>query len=433
MKLKGWPITKRETKDGPRYDCAVYLGTCPETGKRLFHYESFPRLEDAKRKVGDLRARKGGGGPPPVPTSITFQEWLDLWLEGHATQARVRTVAEYGATVKRWITNPPPGAPRLGPIKLRKLTSTDFDRLYLSMFKKGHREKGLKPKSIRSLHVILRMALEAARKKGLLAVNPAEHASIPKENAEAAVSRGKGGSGETAVRAMGQEEASRFLAAAKADERFSALWHVLLLGGLRPCEVFALTWDDVDFEAGTIRVEASLNRLGLAAGVPWQVTLPKTSSSLRTIPLPSTAMRELGLWRTLQKRDKMAAGPSWEARGFDFVFTTQTGSPLDLANLRRRPFRNVMRAAGLGSEGPVPEKPSGEPGPPKARPFTPAFKVYDLRHTCASLLLSKGVPLQVVSGLLGHKSISTTSDFYAHLVDDMPQQPANTFEAMFGT
>lgn len=430
MAKKSLPITKREAQKGVRWDIAVYLGRDRKTKKAQFHYETFDSYGEAEAKVLELKGRKKGGGPRPIASKATLGEWLMEWLDLHSTQVRARTLHGYKGIVRRWITEPPGHVPPLGHIKLRDLSVHDFDRLYLHMFKHGQRGWGLKPKTIRSAHIVFRRALKDAAVKGFIGKNPTDGATIPKATARA----GKGSKKKKTVRAMGKDKAKRFLIAAREDRRYSALWHVLLLGGLRPCEAFALEWEDVDFDGKAVRVEGSLNRVGVDREKHpegWELTAPKTDSSNRTVPLPAVAMKELEAWRTQQKRDRLAAGLAWQNHGF--VFTAENGSPLDLSNLRRGSFREVMEAAGLGVQGPIPEK-TGSRGPaPTKRPFKPDFRIYDLRHTCASLLLKGGIPLKTVSEILGHNSITITADIYGHMIDGMAQEPANKLEEMFGT
>jgi integrase len=90
-----------------------------------------------------------------------------------------------------------------------------------------------------------------------------------------------------------------------------------------------------------------------------------------------------------------------------------------------------MAKAELGEWGPEPEKPRS--GPTKRRPFHAAFRVYDLRHTCATLLLLAGESVKVVSERLGHASVTLTMDTYQHVLPTMQEAAADKLEAMFGT
>jgi integrase len=82
-----------------------------------------------------------------------------------------------------------------------------------------------------------------------------------------------------------------------------------------------------------------------------------------------------------------------------------------------------MQAADLGEWEEVEDKP---------KRFRPAFRVYDLRHTCATLLLAKGENPKIVSERLGHASIVLTLDTYSHVLPHMQEAAVEKMEAMFG-
>jgi integrase len=87
------------------------------------------------------------------------------------------------------------------------------------------------------------------------------------------------------------------------------------------------------------------------------------------------------------------------------IFATETGTIINPSNLRNRSFKPLLRRADL-----------------------PQIRFHDLRHTCATLLLSKDVNAKVVSEMLGHSSISVTLDIYSHLLPDMQEKAAKALE-----
>jgi integrase len=408
-------IEKRVLKSGePRFTATVYVGPDP-TGQRRSPLlsKTFAREKDARAWGAEQEVVKAGG-QRPVTTKQTLRAYLEHWLKVKAGEVSERTIDDYQSIVRRWVLRPPEGTPRLGSVRLDQLSVDAFEVLYASM-----RERGLAPRTIRYCHVVLRMALKDAVRAGKLPRNPTDYAKVPKRPKDDAEHEGP------RVRAMSKEQADRFLAAARGD-RLSALWHVLLMGGLRPSEAFGLQWPDVDFKDGSVRVVRTLTRVG---GGPWKLTKPKTKTSRRTIPLPQVAMDELRKWKRTQAAERLAVGPEWTDHGF--VFTTQTGSPLQNGNVWTGPFRRVMREAGLGETGATPAKPRS--GPTALPPFKPAFRIYDLRHTCATLLLMAGESVKVVSERLGHASIVLTADTYSHVLPTMQKGAADKLEAMFGT
>lgn len=224
---------------------------------------------------------------------------------------------------------------------------------------------------------------------------------------------------------MSEEEAGRFLEAARPD-RYFALWATLLTGGLRPGEALGLRWSDVNLDTGRLHVDRALIRVGRG----WKLKRPKTAKARRVVALPPVAAEALREWRRKQAEERMLLSAEYQDN--DFVFANPFGKPLHRDNLGRQNFRRICERAGLGEYGPVPAKPKGQPGPRKKRPFRPRHRPYDLRHTCATLLLKKGVNVKIVSELLGHASVTLTLDIYSHVIPGMQEMAATEMEAMFG-
>jgi integrase len=130
----------------------------------------------------------------------------------------------------------------------------------------------------------------------------------------------------------------------------------------------------------------------------------KTKNSRRDLPLIETIMSGLRMHRNRQLQEKMLAGSRWQEIGF--VFTTTIGTPLDARNVVRK-YHALLKKADLS-----------------------LHRFHDLRHSCASLLLAKGVPLKTVSDILGHSQLSITADFYAHVVPEMRREAMNLMDSI---
>jgi integrase len=107
------------------------------------------------------------------------------------------------------------------------------------------------------------------------------------------------------------------------------------------------------------------------------------------------------LQRQLGEIDK--AGDLWRENGL--IFATETGEPLKRHNLTRRSFKPLLKRSGL-----------------------PQIRFHDLRHTCATLLLSKNVNPKIVSEMLGHATIAITLDTYSHVLPNMQESAAAAME-----
>jgi len=202
-------------------------------------------------------------------------------------------------------------------------------------------------------------------------------------------------------------EAARFLIEAEND-RWSALFILALATGLRPSEYLGLKWSDIDLERGVINVQRSLHWRSYKAG-DWYFAEPKTPRSRRRIPLPSSVLRSLVEHRRHQAEERLKAGPDY--KNLDLVFATGEGQPLIRLNIVQKHFKPILERAEL--------------------PAT--LRLYDLRHSCATLLLAANENPKVVSERLGHASITLTMDTYSHVMPDMQQGASDKLEQMLFT
>jgi integrase len=130
----------------------------------------------------------------------------------------------------------------------------------------------------------------------------------------------------------------------------------------------------------------------------------KTRKSRRDIALPQVVLAALQAHKDRQAFERRAADALWP--GGDLVFASTIGTPLEPRNINRH-FARVQRRAGL-----------------------PRLRFHDLRHACATLLLLQGVELKVVQEVLGHASISTTGNIYAHVLHSLMQGAAQQIDAV---
>ncbi len=170
---------------------------------------------------------------------------------------------------------------------------------------------------------------------------------------------------------------------------------------MRQGELLGLRWGDLDLDAGRLSVRRALQRRGKTG---YTFTEPKTSRSRRTIVLGQTAIAALRGHRRRQVEERLFAGSDW-CDG-DLVFATRTGGPLD-PSWQTATFKAELAKAGL-----------------------PAVRFHDMRHTAATLLLSRGVHPKVVSEMLGHATITLTLDTYSHLLPVLHADAAATMDTL---
>jgi integrase len=370
-KRSGQVIAKGERK----WLVRVYAGR-DAAGKRRYHSELVHGgKKDADRVLVRLLGEKDAGKLGTKPVS-TVGEYLDTWIQTTvAPSARLRTLNDYVATLKVNVR------PYVGHVKLASMTPLEVRAMLVKL-----RARGLAPRTVRKAHEVLRNALEQAVADRLLRDNPARSRLVRK--ALPGVVRRE----PSVVQA---DQVAGFLEAARGD-RLAAYFTLLLFSGLRPSEALALRWADVT--GSTISVTRALVDQG--RGIPLHFAPPKSKTSRRAVVVPDVVVRALNEHRKRQAAERLAAGKYWIDD--DLIFCNEIGEPLR-QGVTRTAFAKVRAAAKL----------------PEA--MTP----YGLRHSCATLLLEKGMALKVVSERLGHSTITLTGDTYSHVSQSMQQQAAD--------
>ena len=174
-----------------------------------------------------------------------------------------------------------------------------------------------------------------------------------------------------------------------------------LLTGMRPEEFLAVKWGDLDTQRKTIKVRRALVR----HKGEWVFTEPKTSRSRRTIVLPESLVHKLVIHRQKQSFDEQKAANLWDKN--DLIFCGEFGVPLAIPNLTYRYYRPILEKAGL-----------------------PRIRLYDLRHSHATLLLAADEHPKVVAERLGHSTIVLTLDTYSHVLPTMQKRATDKLEKM---
>ncbi len=306
---------------------------------------------------------------------LTIEGYLGRWLKGSVRDTVRPSTYERNQSLVRLHL-----APALGQLKLKDLTPAHVRWLYREKL-----DAGLSGGTVHKMHVVLHKALAQAVRDGLIPRNASEAVKVPQVRRKE-------------ITPLTTEETKRFIEAARGD-RFEALYVLAVTTGMRQGELLALKWDDVDLERQILRVRRTLTRL---KGT-YTMGEPKTPKSRRSVKLTTIATEALQAHLSRQLEEIDHVGPFYADQGL--VFATEAGTPLNPTNLRRRSFSSLLERAKL-----------------------PEIRFHDLRHTCATLLLSRNVNPKIVSEMLGHSSISITLDTYSHVLPDMQDSAARAIE-----
>jgi integrase len=237
-------------------------------------------------------------------------------------------------------------------------------------------------------HHVLYTALEEAMRFGLVLRNVADLVDPPRKPRR--------------EMAVYDEDQARKLIATASGDRFEALCVLVLATGMREGELLALRWSEVNLEKATVTVLATLQQY---PGQRPSREETKTTHSTRVIALPQTVVRALLQHHQAQQEEQARLGAAWNAN--DLVFPNTIGNPMHASSFRTRWWRALVTKAGL-----------------------PYIRFHDLRHTAATLLLGRGVPVKVVSEMLGHANVSITLNMYGHVLPHMQHQAAQTMDVI---
>ena len=312
---------------------------------------------------------------------MTVSDYLDTWLASVKKSRRARTHHDYESTVRTHLR------PFLGELELARVTPVHIVEMMDSLS-----ARGMSPRTVRKAREVVRNALSTALSEGLISSNPATRSRLITDALPSPT--------HTERQTLPADSLETFRQAVSSD-RLSALFLTLLYTGLRPSEALALLWSDLrddSLHVARMLVDKS--------GIPHECAAPKTRKSARAIPLPKVVSNALQGHRRAQAIERLAAGTHWQPD--DLIFCSYLGAPLRQDHVRYR-FRRLLKAADL-----------------------PKMRVYDLRHTAASLLLEAGEDLKVVSERLGHSTIALTADTYSHVSRAMQERASGRLDRLAG-
>jgi integrase len=329
------------------------------------------------------RAEELRQGIAPTDDRITVEQYLKQWLLSVADSISGSALHAYKNHVEAHII------PALGKIRLTELRPEHLERAKVKWAASTpkRRKKCVVPlsaRTVRHIYETLNVALNRAKRQRRIIVNPCELLDPPRVE-------------QKEMQALDADGAAALLKGCEGSIIGAAI--VTSLGtGLRRGELLALRWGDVDLGAGLLTVQRAIER------VDGQTRFkdPKTKRSRRTISLP-------GFVRDRLRRHYVERGAWLLEKGFGRP--TPATPVFDRAgeswvpNTFNTAFSRMLRDAGV-----------------------PHIRLHDLRHTFASMALDAGVDLKTVSNALGHSTISTTADIYAHVTDSLMRDAADRID-----
>ena len=295
---------------------------------------------------------------------MKLSELINEWLyQNHFDKIKERSLIKYESAIRNNII------PYFGNAEIENLSPREVQNWinFLKTKKSAKTNNVLSPSSINTVAAIMKMAFNYAVDYEIIDRNPALRLKI-----QAPVYYGN------VIKAFTKEEQIKLEKYIEKSKRNDYSCIILVLyTGIRLGELLALTWEDVDFENGTLKITKTAYSIKTEDGTwKYKITKPKTRSSVRDIPLSSFIVDKLKQMRRNRKSEK--------------ILCSEDGQDLSYIAVVRRFSRLLVRL--------------------KIRPLT----FHSLRHTFATRALENNMDVKTLSEILGHSNVSTTLNIYVH-------------------
>lgn len=300
---------------------------------------------------------------------ILFGDYLNFWIGIiHRDEVSEQTYAGESNAIRRKIS---PWFNARG-ITLKKLKPENIEE-YLS----EQKNTGLSNNSLRHLYGYIKTSLQYAFKRAYIDLNVADRVDKPKK-------------GEFHGSFYNDEELKLLFKAVRGTHLEFAV-RMAAIYGLRREEIVGIKWDAIDFQYKTITIAHTVSEVMLDG--KYTVLLKDTTknkSSFRTLPLSDETMDMLLSMKEKQEKMKVLFGNRYNHKYDDYVYVFENGD-LIRPNWVSYQFKKTLRENSLRH-----------------------IRFHDLRHSCATLLRHEGVPMEEIQKWLGHSTILTTEQIYAH-------------------
>ena len=358
MPRRGENIYKR--KDG-RWEGRLIRGHHPN-GKAIYQYVYGKSYSEAKRKLLDLRSRRNVGADT-VNQRVKYKDILNEWLIMSQIRTKESTFSHYTHLSKLHIL------PFLGEIPIEHLTTKIVEDHILMLLSSGRIDGtgGLSPKTVSDILAIIKGSIAYAKNSGKQVTCYLEQITIRKSQVD--------------MRVLNREEEERLRSTLLFDTDFSKLGVLLCLyTGIRIGEVCALKWGNFNFEAGTLSIYETLQRIqnvddGSKHKTKIVVTTPKSQNSVRIIPLPDSLINILGRFKSSPR--------AYILTGCDDRFMEP--------RVLQYKFKKYAIESGVRN-----------------------INYHALRHTFATRCIELGFDVKTLSEILGHANVNVTLNRYVH-------------------
>lgn len=366
----------RKRKDG-KWEARYTIGY-NELGKQIQKSIYGKTRAEVSQKLNEITTTLRNG-TYISSSKITLSDWLNEWLSTYASiSVRPSTFASYQSYVLHHIS------PIIGNKELQKLSTSYLQLFFNEKCKNGRLDGkgGLTPKTIRNIYNMLHEALKQAVINKLVPINVTEGIVLPKKQHKEII-------------VFTSEERNKIISTSK-TERLGVAICFAFSTGLRIGELCGLKWTDFDFENKFFEVKRTVQRVQKSKSeikdgeskTYISVGEVKTNNSYRKIPITDKIIFQLLEYKKIQDKEKSILGKGYNDNGY--VFTSEFGNIAEPSYIREV-YSRIIKKAEIRQ-----------------------LKFHTIRHTFATVAIEKGLPVKVVSEILGHSSVQITMDLYCH-------------------
>ncbi|WP_288326602.1 site-specific integrase [uncultured Clostridium sp.] len=318
-----------------------------------------------------------------------FTDWL---FDVHFSHLKPSTKENYEGVYRMYVKNS-----SLSKIKVKDLKLIDIQKFYNNLV-----SNGCTIIRIKNIHKIIRPFVRYLYNNNVIVKDFSASIVLPKEDEKTKLAK------ENKIIPFTLDEEKKFLSAIN-GHHLEMLFVTALYSGLRQGELFALTWDDINFEKAyidvnkTYRYIADVSRDGRSSGYN-SIQTPKTTKSIRKVPIPQFLLKMLLQYRNDQRLQKIKYADIYQDN--NLVFCNKLGAYLVDSTVARQ-YKIILKNNKI-----------------------PMRKFHDMRHTFATRLFELGEEPKTVQELLGHSTVSITLNTYTHVLEAVKQNAISKLDEL---